>query len=297
MRGPGETQLETDRRLLGQRVKVPRQAAGAHPGAARNRAPHAHADTGADPGAGGLHQCRQINPVPHADGLSRVCRRRWWVTPNAGKSTLFRTLTGSLPRMSQISCSPRSIRPSGVSGCPAARLPWWRTPSVSSVTCRTTWLPRSARPSPRRARRRCCCTSSMPAIRAAANAWSRSIKCCARSAPGRFRRSSCITRSTGCRWAPRLERDADGRGGVGVDLGGAGRRHRSARAGHYRAHFAHRAAGAGASPAQRRGSCVRVCTPAASSSKRAISTTARSSCCSNWLMWICSSWRARPVSW
>ena len=69
MRGPGETQLETDRRLLGQRVKVLRQAPGAHPAAARDRAARAHAD-----------------PVPTLALVGYT---------NAGKSTLFRALTGA----------------------------------------------------------------------------------------------------------------------------------------------------------------------------------------------------------
>ena len=43
MRGPGETQLETDRRLIGQRVRVLRQAPGEDPAAARDRAADARA--------------------------------------------------------------------------------------------------------------------------------------------------------------------------------------------------------------------------------------------------------------
>ena len=43
LRGPGETQLETDRRLLGKRVKSAEGAARARRGAARHAGPHARA--------------------------------------------------------------------------------------------------------------------------------------------------------------------------------------------------------------------------------------------------------------
>ena len=65
--GPGETQIETDRRLIGERIVKIKTRAGrgqAHP---RPAAPGAQA--GAVPGdrAGRLHQCRQVDPVQPAD--------------------------------------------------------------------------------------------------------------------------------------------------------------------------------------------------------------------------------------
>ncbi len=69
LRGPGETQLETDRRLLGQRIKVIK---------------------------------RRLDKVSHQRGLRRQARRRAAVSTislvgytNAGKSTLFNHLTGA----------------------------------------------------------------------------------------------------------------------------------------------------------------------------------------------------------
>ena len=68
-RGPGETQLETDRRLLGKRVKTLTGAAREDQTAARDRPPAARRD-----------------PVPSLALVGYT---------NAGKSTLFRALTGA----------------------------------------------------------------------------------------------------------------------------------------------------------------------------------------------------------
>ena len=65
-RGPGETQLETDRRLLGKRVKTLTGAPGEDQTAARHRPPAARRDSDSVAGAGGLHQRRQVHAVPFA---------------------------------------------------------------------------------------------------------------------------------------------------------------------------------------------------------------------------------------
>ena len=65
--GPGESQIETDRRLIRDRIaRLKRElAAGApHPRAAPPGAPAGALSGG---GAGGLHQCRQVDPVQPAD--------------------------------------------------------------------------------------------------------------------------------------------------------------------------------------------------------------------------------------
>ncbi len=73
LRGPGETQLETDRRLVGQRMKVLTQAAGEDKTAARDGPSAARRNSGAVRDAGRLHQRRQIDPVSRAHG--RRCLR------------------------------------------------------------------------------------------------------------------------------------------------------------------------------------------------------------------------------
>ncbi len=72
--GPGETQIESDRRLLEDRIKLLEErlekVKHARPAARQSRG-------GADPGggAGRLHQCRQVEPVQPAD-RGRGVRRR-----------------------------------------------------------------------------------------------------------------------------------------------------------------------------------------------------------------------------
>jgi hypothetical protein len=92
LRGPGETQLETDRRLIRDRIKQlhggwSRCARSAAAGARRAASAHPHRV------AGGLHQRRQVLAVQPADLRPRC-------TPPT-------------------SCSPRSIRPCGASSCRA----------------------------------------------------------------------------------------------------------------------------------------------------------------------------------
>jgi hypothetical protein len=115
---------------------------------------------------------------------------------NVGKSTLFNRLTGG--RVAGRSAV-RDARPD------LRRLPlpdavsrWcWRTPSVSSASCRTNWSPRSARRCTRRARPTCCCTWSMPS-ESAPGASTTSRWCWRRSVRGTCRRSWSTTRSTRC---------------------------------------------------------------------------------------------------
>ena len=136
LRGPGETQLETDRRLLGNRVKalnerlshVPRQRA--TQGRTRRRAADPHGR------AGRLHQRRQVDAVQPADRRQGLRRR-------------------PAVRDARHHAAP-DLRPGGRdrSCCPI--------PSASSASCRTTSSPRSARRSPRPPTPTCCCTSSTP---------------------------------------------------------------------------------------------------------------------------------------
>ena len=92
--GPGESQIEIDRRLIADRIvrlkkelEQVRRTRGLH----RTRA-----GAGALPGhrAGRLHQCRQVHAVQRADRRRRLCRRT--------------------------SSSPRWTRPCAASGCPPA---------------------------------------------------------------------------------------------------------------------------------------------------------------------------------
>ena len=102
LRGPGETQLETDRRLLGEARQGAERAARARRAAARHAAPHAAPRRGAHRRARRLHQRRQVDAVQPAD------RRRAPTPPT--------------------SCSPRSTRRCARSTCPAP------TPIVLSDT-------------------------------------------------------------------------------------------------------------------------------------------------------------------
>ena len=169
-RGPGETQLETDRRLLGKRVKTL---------TARLEKIKQQRETGRQQRAeipdsvaraGGLHQRRQVHAVPRAH--RRRCLHRRPVVRDARSHRAQHHAAGQYARS------------------------WWPTPSGSSASCRTSWWRRSSRRSPKRARPRCCCTWSTSAIRGATNTSTKSIACWPRSAPPTCRRSWCSTRST-----------------------------------------------------------------------------------------------------
>jgi GTP-binding protein HflX len=128
-RGPGETQLETDRRLLGKRVKTL---------TARLEKIKQQRETGRQQRAEipvpslasrGLHQRRQIDAVSRAHGRRRLCRRP--IVRDSRSHRAQHRVARATPRSS------------------------WPTPSASSVSCRmSSWL-HSNRRSPRHAKRRC----------------------------------------------------------------------------------------------------------------------------------------------
>ena len=132
LRGPGETQLETDRRLLQKRVEQLQKRL--------DKVEVQHTQ---------MRRARVRSELPRVALVGYT---------NAGKSTLFNALTGADayaadqlfatldPTVRRIAAAGRQRR------C-------WPIPSVSSATCRTNWSPRSARRCPRRARPTCCCTS------------------------------------------------------------------------------------------------------------------------------------------
>ena len=143
LRGPGETQLETDRRLIGNAGQGC-YATGSTKleQAARSPAAFAHAPACAVGGAGGLYQCRQVHAVQCADARRRLRRRP--VVRHAGHHHA-QALSAQV------------------------RAKWCcRTRSVSSPTCRTTWWPPSVPRWKPRPRPICCCMWSMPPARARA---------------------------------------------------------------------------------------------------------------------------------
>ena len=119
LRGPGETQLETDRRLLGQRIDQIR---------------------------------RRLERVDSQRDQSRRARRRT-ETPtvslvgytNAGKSTLFNRLTHAIP-------------PCGGSSSAVPARWYWPIRWASYRACRTTWWPPSKAPCRKPPRPICYCT-------------------------------------------------------------------------------------------------------------------------------------------
>ena len=124
--GPGETQIEADRRLIGDRI---------------------------------VRLKKELEQVRRTRGLHRAARRR---VPfpvvalvgytNAGKSTLFNAPDRRGRRRRGTSSSPRSIRRCAACGCRPAGGRSCPTPLASSANCRPSWwrlsAPRSRR-SPR----------------------------------------------------------------------------------------------------------------------------------------------------
>ena len=138
-RGPGETQLETDRRKIHRRIR---------------------------------HVKEQIENVRRVRAQQRARREAVPVATvalvgytNAGKSTLFNALTQrrcwQSPRMfATLDPTIRSVTlPSRSERCCS------RTRSDSSATCRTRWFPPFAPRSKKCSARRWCCRFPMPAVR------------------------------------------------------------------------------------------------------------------------------------
>jgi GTP-binding protein HflX len=118
LRGPGETQLETDRRLVSRRIRYLRE---------------------------------RLERVERQRAVSRKERQRADVATvalvgytNAGKTTLFNALAGA-NLVPGISCSRRSIRRCAGWRSAGARMRCSSIPSVSSGTCRTSSSRRFAR--------------------------------------------------------------------------------------------------------------------------------------------------------
>lgn len=137
LRGPGETALETDRRLIRARIDALEKRL-----------------SRIDVQRTQMRRARMRNELPRVAIVGYT---------NAGKSTLFNALTGSgvyaadqLSRRWTRPCAASTAWPAARCCCP--------TPSVSSATCRTTWWRPSAPRWPKRARPTCCCTSSTPPI-------------------------------------------------------------------------------------------------------------------------------------
>ena len=155
LRGPGETQLETDRRLIAKRIRTLRS---------RLEKLDRQRDTG-------RHVRREV-PVPTVALVGYT---------NAGKSTLFNVLTGSETFVANqlfatLDPTVRRVKLADV-GEVVLGTRW-----DSFVRCRTNSSPPFVRRCRRRATPICCCMSSMPAIRGAMSASTRCAKCSAASA-------------------------------------------------------------------------------------------------------------------
>ena len=74
-RGPGETQLETDRRHIRQRIARLQRGAGKRAPDPRHPAAQTAQAGSAIGGPGGVYQCGQIHPAQRADGRRRPCQR------------------------------------------------------------------------------------------------------------------------------------------------------------------------------------------------------------------------------
>ena len=135
MRGPGEKQLEEDRRLVGQRIQRPEGPSSAKVQARKEREVAGRGEEH-DRLARRLHQRRQ----EHADERAHRRRRPTPRTSSSPRSTPAPAAGSS--RTGAACCSP--------------------TRSASSATCRTTWSRRSRPRSKRPGRPTCCCTSSTP---------------------------------------------------------------------------------------------------------------------------------------
>ncbi len=166
-RGPGETQLETDRRLIDKRIRELRDRLSTIKRRKEREV-----------------QARQVEFRVSLVGYT-----------NAGKSTLMRALTGADVLVADMLFATLDTVPV-VGRYLVGERSFFPTPSASSVSCRTTWSNHSRRRWKRRYKRICCCMSSMPPTRARSlttTQWSKSWR---RSEHATSRRSSCSTKST-----------------------------------------------------------------------------------------------------
>ena len=120
LRGPGETQLETDRRLIGKRIRTLDREAREARAAPRHRPPGAQARAGAGRCADRLHERGQVDAVQRADRRGRLRR-------------------GPALRDARSDRAPAAI-------CRIRRISSSPIPSASCATCRTSWWRHSARP-------------------------------------------------------------------------------------------------------------------------------------------------------
>lgn len=168
LRGPGETQLETDRRLLQKRVEQLQQR---------------------------LEKVEvQRTQMRRARMRSELPRIALVGYTNAGKSTLFNALTGAEAYVADqlFATLDPTVRRIALPGAVRS----WPIRSASCAICRINWSLHSVRPCPRRATPICCYISSMRPTRCAKNASSRSMRCCMRWARAICRSCWCSTRST-----------------------------------------------------------------------------------------------------
>ena len=201
LRGPGETQLETDRRLLARRIKTaersPRQGAG------RSAKRRARSESAAP--------CPPWRSSATPTPASPRCSIASPAADAYAADQLFATLDPTVRRL-DLAPGPR-----------------WRSPtrSASCATCRTSWWRRSARRCRKRARRPAAARDRRgdPERDRAHRAGQRGARVDRRRS--RCRRSPCSTRSTARARRRAWSRGADGRldrvwlsahSGQGVDL-------------------------------------------------------------------------------
>ena len=193
LRGPGETQLETDRRIIGAARARAHQAPGEDPPTARDRPADARAEI----------------PVPSLALVGYT---------NAGKSTLFRALTGNDAYIADqlfATLDPtvrRIVLPGGTPVVAADTVGFIRELPHELVAAFQSTLHRSARGA------RCCCTWSMPAIRGAMSRSRRSMRCCEEIGAREIPQLRVYNKIDRLEASPRIDRDCRWPCDGGVDL-------------------------------------------------------------------------------
>ena len=171
MRGPGETQLETDRRLARTRIALlRRRLRETRSSAALMRRKRRDAQRGAVRRARRLHQRRQVDAAERAHGRRGVDRQ---------------------PPLRDARPDHARVRP------PRAHVHASPTPSASSASCRTASSRRSRPRWRRRSPATCCCSWPTPARRrrSAPRSSGRSRRCWSRSAPTTCRASLVLNKA------------------------------------------------------------------------------------------------------